>query len=338
MKTVQIQLFMMVIAILLFSGCTSTLYVTNYPGFFRDENTYGSIAVAEVKNDVHYGRYTRQLNADLVNGLYNNGYYYVKDYTNENFSDSELVSHLRENNVADLAVFSTLTNYGENYDQHTETKTQTREYYAVDEDGYTLYDANGDPIIDHTEEYEVEYTVYERTTFADMSVIVVDVKTGNNVYNSVRENSCYEEVYNPRNFSSKSSARWCALDRVVANEIYQIAPTFESISVRDDDVLEIYRYDQKKGWEEKTKFAADDKMKLVFWFPKAAYYNTFKFDIVYGDDDTELASSSIYWDGNTQSFEYDIASLVSASNGAEKFKIRLWNNKRVAFSKTIKVK
>ena len=325
------------LAIGLLSGCGSTLYVTNYPSFFNSDSTYRSIAVAEVRNNVEEYRYTRQLNADVVNGLRENGYYAVADYTRENLTDNELLSHLRENEVTDLAVLSTVTEYGENYGHHIETETKQEVYYAVDEDGNTLYDDYGDPIIDHTEEYEVEYPVFERTSYANMSVIVVDVPTGNSLYSSIRDGSCYEEAYDPHDFSSTNSARWCALDKAVASEIYQICPTFESVRVDDDDVLGIYRYSNKGEWEKKVKFDINDKMKLVFWFPKAAYYNTFTFDIVYGKEDTVLVSDSIYWEGSNKTFEYDIESLVNASNGERKFKIRLWNGKRIAFDKKIKV-
>ncbi|MBO4351746.1 MAG: hypothetical protein J6A01_12505 [Proteobacteria bacterium] len=339
MKTTRRHIeILMGLAIGLLSGCSSTLYVTNYPSFFNSNSTYGSIAVADVKNNVQHERYTRQLNADVVNGLKDNGYYAVADYTHENLTDSELISHLRENEVADLAVFSTVTDYGENYDHHIETETKEEVYYAVDEDGYTLYDDNGDPIVDHVEQYEVEYTVFERTSYADMSVIVVDVNSGDAVYNSIREGSCYEEAYDPDNFSSTNHGRWCALDKAVASEVYQICPTFESVRVDDDNVLRIYRNNGKKGWEQSVKFDINDKMKLVFWFPNKAYYNTFTFDIVYGSEDTVLVSDSIYWEGNEKNFEYDMTSLVGAANGERKFKIRLWNGKRVAFDKKIKVK
>ena len=322
----------------LLSGCSSTLYVTNYPSFFNSNTTYSSIAVADVKNNVEEDRYTRQLNADVVSGLRENGYYHVADYTHENLTDSGLIAHLRETESADLAVFSTVTDYGENYDYHIETETKEEIYDAVDEDGYTLYDEDGDPIVDHVEQYEVEYTVHERTSYADMSVIVIDVNSGNTVYNSVREGSCYEEVYNPDNFSSTNHARWCALDKAVASEVYQICPTSERVSVDDDDVLGIYRYDEKEDWDEGDKFDINDKMKLVFWFPSAAYFNTFRFDIVFGSEDTVLVSDSIYWEGNKKSFEYDIASLVEAASGERKFKIRLWNGNRIAFDRKFKVK
>lgn len=326
------------IGTVLLSGCgTTTLYVTNYPGFFSDTSTYDSIAVAAVNNDVQPGRYTRQLNSDVVGGLRNNGFYHVADYTRENMSDSELLSTLRSAGDADLAVFSTVTDYGEQRSERIETRTEEEIIYAVDEEGYTLYDDNGDPIVDHIRKYDVEYPVFERTSYADMSVIVIEVQSGNSLYNSVRHGSCYEEALDPRDMSSHESARWCALDRAVASEIYQICPTFDSVTVDEDDVMGIYRLDEEKGWQEETKFSMNDKMKLVFWFPKAAYYNTFKFDVVYGDDVVVL-SDSVYWEGSKKAFEYDIQSLVEAANGERKFTIRLWNKKKIAFTKKIKVK
>lgn len=327
------------IGTVLLSGCgTTTLYVTNYPSFFSDTSTYDSIAVAAVNNDVQPGRYTRQLNSDVVGGLRQNGFYDVADYTRENMSDSELLSTLRSAGDADLAVFSTVTDYGEQRSERIETRTEEEIIYAVDEDGYTLYDDNGDPIVDHIRKYDVEYPVFERTSYADMSVIVIEVQSGNSLYNSVRHGSCYEEALDPRDMSSHESARWCALDRAVASEIYQICPTFDSVTVDEDDVMGIYQWNPKKDkWEESSKFYPGETMKLVFWFPKAAYYNTFKFDIVDGNENV-IASDSLYWEGSQKTFEYDIQSLVDAANGETKFAIRLWNGNKIAISKKIKVK
>ena len=325
------------IAICLLSGCSATLNVVNYPGFFSSSDTYSSVAVANVVNNVDGYSYTNQLNADIVNGLRKNGYYSVSDYTHENATDEELLINLSENNSADLAIFSTLTDYGENYDSHIETETKEEVYYALDEDGYTIYDDYGNPVVDHVEEYEVEHTVYERTSYASMTVIIIDMETGAAVYDNSKDGSCYEEYTDYPMFSSEDSGRWCAIDKAVAKQIYQICPTYEQVTVDKDEVLGIYRHGDE-GWEEETKFGISDQMKLAFWFPKAAYYNTFKFDIVYGSDDIVVASEHVYWEGKKLSFDYDIADLVDASNGAEKFTIRLWNGKNIAFDKTIKVK
>ncbi len=319
-------------------GCTTTLYVTNYPGFFTNTSTYESMAVAAVENSVEPGRYTRQLNADIVNGLVNNGFYRVVDYTREDMSDSQVLASLRETNSSDLVVFSTLSNYGEEHSKRIETRTETNTIYKTDEEGYTIYDDNGNPVIDHIEEYQVDYPVFERTSYADMFVNVVEVGSGNIVYNSTRHGSCYEEAENPHHMSPPNSARWCAIDRAVSSEIYQICPTSEAIRVREKDVLQIYRYDEKDGWTESTKFYPGDVMKLQFWFPNSAYYNTFRFDIVYGRDDTVVISDAIYWEGNVQTFEYEISSIAESLNGEDEFRVRLLNNNHVAISKDIKIK
>ena len=323
----------------LLSGCSSQtkLYVNNYPGFFSGTNSYESIAVAGVSNDVQPGRYTRQLNSDVVNGLRKNGFYTVADYTREDMSDSELLSSLRASEEAELAVFSTVTDYGEQRNERIETRKEEEVIYAVDRDGNTLYDDDGNAIIDHVNKYDVEYPVFERTSYADMSVTVVDVQSGNSLYNSVRHGSCYEEALDPRDMSSHESARWCALDKAVASEIYQICPTFDVIYVDEDNILGIYRLDAEEGWQEDTTFKMGDKMQLVFWFPKDAYFNTFKFDIVYGDD-VVLLSDQIYWEGKQQAFEYDVQSLVEGANGEQRFTIRLWNGKNIAFTKKFKVR
>ena len=77
---------------------------------------------------------------------------------------------------------------------------------------------------------------------------------------------------------------------------------------------------------------------LRFWFPDSAYYNTFYFDIVYGDNDRVAASGNIYWEGEPQVFEYDASWLLENCNGAGKYTIRLWNGKRIAYQKSFKIK
>ena len=80
-------------------------------------------------------------------------------------------------------------------------------------------------------------------------------------------------------------------------------------------------------------------MAISFGFPNAAIYNYFTYDIVYGDNETVIASDSMYWDGKSRKvFQFDIASFLESSGGVKKYKIRLWNRKRVAIEREIKVK
>ena len=225
------------------AGCSiTTLNVMNYPTFFGNEEDYHSMAVAPVQNSVQPGRFTRELSAGLVSKMYNNGYYDVADYTHEDVSDNQLIAHLSNNTDTELVTFSTVVDYGERWDEHTETRTETRTYYEEDEEGNE---------IEYTEEYKVKYPVYERT----------------------------------------------------------------------------------------TDFGPNDMMAISFWFPSAAIYNYFKFDIVYGDDDKVIASEKMYWNGgNRKVFQFDLAAFVENTGGVKKYTIRLWNGKRVAFTRKIKVK
>ncbi len=313
------------------AGCSyTTLHVMNYPSFFRNEQDYQSMAVARVQNSVQPGRFTRELSAGLVSKMYDNGYYDVADYTHEAVSDEQLIAHLSNNTDTELVTFSTVVDYGERWDEHTETRTETRTYYEEDEEGNE---------IEYTEEYKVKYPVYERTTYADTSVIVLDVQSGRTVYNSVRNGQCYEESEDPGNMSSPMSALWCAFDRSLSSEVYQISPTYDSVRVDAEEVLKVYRVDSENKWVRTTDFGPNDTMAISFGFPSAAIYNYFKYDIVYGDDETVIASDSMYWKGgNRKVFQFDIASFLENSGGVKKYTIRLWNGKRVAFTRKIKVK
>ena len=322
-------------------GCTSTLYVTNYPSFFSAPDSYQSLAVASVENSYEPKRYVRGLNQSLVSKLYENGFYLVRDYTKTRMSDGELLSELHNSGASDLAVFSTLTSYGESYDSRVETRQESQDIYLVDEDGHYVYDEDGNAIIDHTETYDVEYTVYERTASADLYVEVIDVDSGRSLYSKNRHGSCYEEAEHPDYMSSDADARWCAFNSALDSEVYQICPTYEAISVRDSDVMKIYRVDEmsdEKTRKEEDVFHPGDTMEIVVWFPKAALYNNFSYDIIHGDEDEVITQEDIYWDGYTRRTTYSIDDLRNAAGGMGKFTIRLWNGNRVAFEKKIKVK
>lgn len=326
------------IGTILLTGCSQTLLdVRSYPTFFSSSNSYGSIAVAGAENYVEPDRYTGKLSSELIKGLQNNGYYAVIDYSHEKIDDSEMLAQLRDTSTADLALFSTLTDYGENYNYYIETETRERIIYAVDENGSTLYDDQNNAVIDHVEKYIVEHPVYEKTSHAALSVIIVDVKTGQAVYDAVKQKTCYEKSYNEDDISYEDAGRWCALSKAIDDHLHQICPNKEKVTANHDEILNIYRSSDNENWEKETKFNINDKMRLTFSFPEQAYYNTFTFDIVYGGDNI-LTYENLYWEGQEFVFEYDIASLVKDSNGESKYTIRIWNGDHIAFDKTIKVK
>lgn len=312
------------VSVLLY-GCSTTLQVVNYPGFFTDSNTYSSIAIAPVQNDYDYARLAHRAGRDLVNRYVNNGYYDVYDNTGGG------------NAAADLELFATIVDYGENHDERIDTKQEMRNVYKVDENGDVIYDANGNAVIDYIESYVVEYKVYERTTYANLSVIVLESASGNTLYNRSLGGSCYEEQQDPHLFTSIDEAHWCALSYATADAVYQTSPTLETIAVPDDDLLSIYRYDAEEGWVDDSDIAADGVFKLRVWFPQVAMYNTFHIDIVAEDNDVVLSQEKIYWEGNVIEIEYKMADLITHSDGMSEYKVRLWNGNRIALEKTIDV-
>lgn len=318
-------------------GCSTTLKVTYYPEFFSSDISYQSIAVASVQNVVDPGAYTKDLNKKIIKDLNKAEFYLVKDYTNTKMTDNEMLSYLYETGTADLALFSTLTDYGEWYDQHTETRQESEDIYAVDEDGYTQMDEFDNPVVDHTEYYDVDYTVYERTSYASLKVQLIEVQTGRSLMDTYKSGQCSSESEDSDLWSPSASERWCAIEDAMDTEVYQITPTKENIKIDEDEVMVLYHH--KSEYRDKGKnFPIDDTLRVVLSFPKKALYNTFTYDIVYGSDDTIVFEDSIYWDGNTYFRDYPIRELVEISDGAQKFEIRLWNDGKVAFSKTIKIK
>ena len=310
------------------SGCSATLHITNYPLFFDYENNYRGMAVAPVQNNVDPGRFTSELSSGLVSRLNKNGYYRVVDYTHETVDDTQLIDRLLNEPGTDLVTFSTVVGYDENWYERTERRTEYHTYYEEDEDGNE---------IEYDEPYEVDYPVYERATTAYMSVSVIALKSGEKVYSSELDGSCSEENEDPSDMSDPQNALWCAFNRALDEEVFQLSPIRETIRVKPKDTMKIYRVDAPDKWERTTDFSPNDKMAVSFGFPSTAHYNYFKYDIVYGDSDTVLASEKIYWDGSRKVFYYDIASFMEASGGADTYKIRLWDSNDVAFSREIEV-
>ncbi len=306
-------------------GCGTRLYVMNYPAFFTNDSTYSSIAVAPVQNDYEYGRWTNRVNRELVYGYMNNGYYAVYDNTGGG------------NAMGDLEVFTTIANYGENRDERIDTRTETRKIYKLDGNGNRVHDANGNPIVERVENHEVKYKVFERTSYANLSVVVLESASGTTLYDKVIGGSCYEESPNPRQFSPVPEARWCALSDAVSSVVYQTSPTSDVIVVDDDDVLAIHRYDAEDGWVDDSDIAPDGTFRLSVAFPNAALYNTFGIDIVSGENNDILIQEKVYWEGNTFQFEYKMADLIAKSGGMPEYKVRIWNAGRVAIEKEIEV-
>ena len=309
-------------------GCSASLQITNYPLFFNHENNYRGMAVAPVQNNVEPGRFTDGLSSGLVRRLKENGYYRVADYTQENIGDKQLVDQLFNKQGIDLVTFSTVVGYDEGWDERTERRTEYHTYYEEDEAGNE---------VEYNEPYEVDYPIYERTTVAYMSVIVIDLKSGEKVYSAVLDGSCSEENEDLNDMSAPQDALWCAFNRTLSEEVFHLSPIRETIRVKPKDTMKIYRVDSPDKWERTTDFSPKDKIAVSFGFPSTARHNYFKFDIVYGDKDTVVASEKIHWEGERKIYYYDIASFLEASGGADTYKIRLWDSYQVAFSREIEV-
>lgn len=321
-------------------GCSTPNYahfdLIYYPTFFSDNATYSSIAVAPVENTVERGQYTRQLNSDLVQGYVNNNSYKVYNYTNERMRDSQLIAHLREKGDVDLVLFSSVVNYGEERSDRIDTRYETETVYRLDAEGNKVYDENGRAIIERTIEHAINYKVYERTAYASMSVQLVEVASGNSVWTDTRNKSCYEEVQNPRNFSSAGEARWCAFDKVTSDIVYQTSPTSKRVNWEDKNAVGIQRYDDD-GWEEETDIPINEEVRLVFWFPSEAKHNTFSFDIIAAESQKKLAGDTMYYEGKSFVYKYKMSELVNLAGGEQEFKVRLWDHKGLVVARDFEV-
>ena len=317
------------------SGKTQELSFIHYPDFFSSGEAYHSIAVAPVRNTLEPGVYTNAVSERLIQELNSAEYYLVSDHTGMNEDDEALLDYLYQTGSADLALFCTLTDYGESFDDYVETEEKSEDVYAVDEDGQTIYDENGAPVIDHTEYYEIEYTVYKKEAYASVYVQLVDVRTGESLMDSYERGTDIDRVTDPDDFSSTEDGRRYAARSAIGYLVHQISPTKRSTKIKEDDVMSLtHRNEEGYG----NTYSVDDTLVMELKFPEAALYNTFKYDIVDGSDNIVLFSDSVYWDGNEYYTEYPVSELLSRSNGNKKFEVRLWNGENVLFSKKIKVK
>ena len=330
MKTSIIPIGIIGCVLFLTAGCSTSLKVTNYPGFFSNNPGYQSMAVGKSENALRTGRHYDRMNSYIVGVLAGNEYYHILNYTTANVSDDELLYRLQTTQKADLVLFCTLTDYDANYSSHTESYQESEDIYVEDEDG--------NEVLDHTEYYNIEYEVYDMSSYAEVYFNVIDVNTGQSIYNKSKRGSCSDSSEDPDALASQSEAEWCAVEDALDSGLYQIMPTDETISVRDSDVIKTFRHKIDNEWDEESSFSPDDTVRIVFSFPKEALYNVFKFDIVYGNDDTILISNDIYWQGDNEVFEFKASELRAISNGAEKFTIRLWNDGKPAIENKIKIK
>ena len=323
------------------TSTTHTLQIIEYPGFFAVNSAYQSIAIAPIQNSVEPGVYSQKLNENLVKGLNEKKYYRILDYTNTIKDDNELLSHLQESGTADLVVFSTLTDYWEKYDTDVETKQESEDVYAVDENGYTLMDDYNRPVVDHVEYYDIEYPIYKLIGLAKMNIQLIDVQTGITLINKDIEGSYSDTDDDPDDLKTPEYARESALQSVIRNEITEFSPRKIELKIKENEVMAIYHH-KPENHDKGYVFSQDDTLRVVLNFPKEALYNTFAYDIVYNDEASKnemmMLSDEFRWDGTPYLRDLPIHDLLSLSHGAKTYHIRLWYHDQIVFSKKIEVK
>ena len=311
------------------TGCSTSLKVTNYPGFFSNNPGYQSMAVAKSENALRTGRHYDRMNSYLVGVLSGNGFYKVYNYTTVNVSDNELLYKLQSTQKADLVLFCTLTDYSADYGSHQESYQKSEDIYVEDEEGNEVFD--------HTEYTTVKYEVFDMSSYAEVNFNVIDVNTGQSVYNDSKRGKCSDSSENPDALDDVPEAEWCAVEDALNQGLYQIMPTDDTVSVSDDEVIRTFRHIDGNDWDEEDTFSAGERIRVGFSFPAEAKYNLFKYDVVY-DDNQMIMSNTVYWEGKNQYFEFDTSELKNRANGAENFIIRLWNDGKPAIEHKIKIK
>lgn len=335
-----IPIFLFMLIALIGMGCTKQNYahfdLVYYPTFFSSDASYGSIAIAPVENTVEPGNYTRQLGSDLVQGYVNNNSYKVYNYTTEYMPDNELIAHLREKGNIDLVLLSSVVNYGEERSERVDTKYEDETIYRTDANGNRVYDENGHAIVERTIRHAYDYKVFERNTYAAIAVQLIDVATGNSVWTSTRNKSCYEEELNPRKFSSSGNARWCAFDKVTSDIVFQTSPTSKRVNNLAENVIGIQRNDDGT-WEEETDIPLNENVRFVFWFPEEAMHNSFSFDIIAAESKKKLAGDKMSYEGKSFVYTYSMSELVNLAGGEQEFLVRLWDYKGMVVSREFEV-
>ena len=279
-------------------GCASsggtTMQVLEYPQFFTGTKIYQSIAVGKTENRFEPNKFVYDINRYILGSLVEKQQYQVVNATEVDAPDNEILDHIRHRQVAELAIFNTIT------------------------------------------DYLTEYDGYIKDTYADVYMTVIDVRTGQPVYAATHRGRCYDGDAYGGNVSSYE-AQMCAIRDAIDKGIGEICPVVKVLQVQGD-MIQIYRLNEASAWEEMSVFSENDIMRIAFVLPIQAKYNMFRYDILNGENDQILIDEHIFYGGQEISVEQDIAQLLEKSGGAHHYKVRLWSNEDVVFTKGIDVK
>ena len=323
------------------TGCGSVGFdVVRYPEFWPDDAAYDSIAVAPVTNQMQPGRFVQELNDGVVREIAKNGTYAVADYTSNRQGDAAILNRVRETKEVDLVLFSTIMGYSVSVDEEERYETVEEPVYAVDADGFQLFDDDGNPVIDHIDYVEVAYPWFTTDSEATINVSVHRAD-GMQIYSKNASASCHDEGEHPFALQSPKEMESCAVWEAMNNAVSLVQPVWRHITMDGDRLLGIYRWDNNKV-EETTKFSSiEDTFIVSIYLPSEARLNAFSFDIVARDDEyaTALVTESFVWNSEDEVvYQYSIKNLYEASGGKKEFAVRFWSNNNIVMTKDIELK
>ncbi len=330
--------FFMLLLASLAVGCGGVgMDVIRYPDFWSEAVSYDSIAVAPVMNQYEPGKYEEELGDDMVRSIAKNGTYVVADYTYYTKGDGALLSHVNETKEAGLVVFTSVLRYSYEFNEEEEYETREISVYAVDGAGYTLYDEDGTPIVDHYEYVDEPYSYFYMDSYATVNMTVF-LPTGELIYKKDTDGSCHDESRYVQLMREPETLIHCAVWDSMQHAVDMIQPVSKRMTIDEDRLMGIHLLVDDRP-RDATKFTSPDEiLYITIFLPEEARLNAFAFDIIAKNGDTPLVTEQFVWDSAEDvAYTYRIGDLYESSGGKKEYSVRFWNNNKVVLTKEFKV-
>ena len=322
------------------SGCGSVpLDVIRYPEFWSHDG-YDSIAVAPVTNQRQPGRFEEETGNGIVQRLVDTGSYRVSDYTYYTRGDGALMHRIAETREVDLVLFTTISDYDVSFTEEVRYEIEEIPVYAMDEEGYQIYDENGEPVIERYETVHTPYPWYLVDAYATIHASVF-LSTGGQLYEGSTSDTCHDEGGHPSEIAGPHEMQSCAVRAAMRTAVDLVQPVVRRIRVDEDQLLGIYTLDGEQMKETKKFPSLEDTVYLKIDMPDTANFNTFSIDIVPQDNDEQAAPLTVetfVWNSAMDLvYAYPVRELYEKSGGQKEYTVRFWNQNRVALTKSFEL-
>ncbi len=345
---VQITVFFaLVLFCILGSACgvqqPTTMSYIEYPVFFNAKDSYKTVVVGPVENAVDPEKYGQFIATNLVAKVQHNGAYKVIDASKGGLSEDELAEKGRAADPNALVLTSTITNYGEI--RSTDVGSLGIGASSSSATAGASVSASNNGRVRATEyasatesrkSVSVPVLNFNRAMYAKLNVVLKRVSDGEIVSSEMIFAIASEQGMFGLNMSAEEERLKRALDDVTTNAVYYIAPSQESMKIEPDKILLIQKYGTE-DWEDSSKFAPEDNIRVVFVISPRVAFNDFQITLKADGKPDPIDQQAINYSGAAAVFEYKAADLLEASGGVETYSVRLTYGNQTLSTKKFKI-